>query len=271
MMKTWALSCALLSLLPATNGFTTPYQVKHSLLDGRRSTSTEPQTPRGRASTCHEMCGLVALIAPTDGSVKHLQDITEQTERILHRGPDGMEVKSEVHAGGSFALGHTRLAIVDPSHAGDQPFELTFSNEKTYHLAANGEIYNHKDIYAKMVEEGWTEARKSQSDCEVIAHAYAKYGVDAVKYLDGMFAFCIVEQDKEGNIVSVLAARDRVGIKPLYHGISQDGSHVFASELKSLVGLVEPSTVVAIPAGHYWTPESGLQRFHNPDWLCKVS
>ena len=218
-----------------------------------------------------EMCGIVAFIASeTEDGQLHLQDITKQTERITHRGPDGMHVESEVHKGGGFSLGHTRLAINDPSHAGDQPFQIVHQG-KTYHLVANGEIYNHNDIYEKMLQEGWEVPRKSKSDCEVIAHAYAKYGKEAVKLLDGMFAFTIIEQNEDGSIASILAARDPVGIKPLYHGMSPQGAHVFASELKALVDLVEPSSVTAIPSGHSWTPEDGLECFYNPDWLRKVS
>jgi asparagine synthase (glutamine-hydrolysing) len=91
-----------------------------------------------------------------------------------------------------------------------------------------------------------------------------------------MFAFVVLEQDDtDGTITSVLAARDPVGIKPLYFGRllsnnDSSSSYAFASELKALVGLVDPATVVAIPPGHYWTPETGLQCYYNPDWLRKV-
>ena len=227
--------------------------------------------PRRQNVVGTDMCGLVALIGQDpDGP---LEDIIAATERVKHRGPDGMEIKTERHRRGMFALGHTRLSIMDPSHAGDQPFALTFPSAggHTFHLAANGEIYNHELIYEQLAADGWTEPRKSGSDCEVIAHAYAKYGAAAVSRLDGMFAFTILEQDPDGNIVSTLAARDAVGIKPLYHGTSAAGSHVLASELKSLVGMVDPATVTALPPGHYWTPEDGLTCFYNPDWLRQVS
>lgn len=219
--------------------------------------------------TKRDMCGLIAVLGDEPGN---LPDITENTDRIRHRGPDGMQL---LDSHDTFRMGHTRLAIVDPTHAGDQPFSLSFDvkgSKKKYHLVANGEIYNHEQVYAEIVKDGWKEERVSHSDCESIAHAFAARGVDCVSMLDGMFAFCVLEQDEEtGAITSALAARDPVGIKPLYYGRNlDDSSYVFASELKALVGLVDPATVVAMPAGHYWTPETGLQCYYNPDWLRKV-
>jgi asparagine synthetase B (glutamine-hydrolysing) len=145
-----------------------------------------------------EMCGLVAAIDDvwtTRSSVREQIPILDdrealrQTTRILdHRGPDGYQIStgtiggeagSEHHA--RWSMGHTRLAIVDPSNRfADMPFNLKFKTqdgEKIVHLAANGEIYNHNKVYKDMVEnDGWNHDRISGSDCEVIAHAYAKYG-----------------------------------------------------------------------------------------------
>jgi asparagine synthase (glutamine-hydrolysing) len=169
-------------------------------------------------------------------------------------------------------MGHTRLAIVDPSNRkADMPFALPFDGDRTIHLAANGEIYNHETLYNSLVADGWTFERISGSDCEVIAHAYAKYGgPKAVTCLDGMFAFVVFEEDnRTGEIRQAFAARDPVGIKPLYYGKS-GSSFVFASELKALVGHVDAETVVAMPPGHYWTPDTGLVCFYNPEWLRKV-
>jgi len=177
-----------------------------------------------------------------------------------------------------WSMGHTRLAIVDPANRNaDMPFNLKFG-DKTIHLAANGEIYNHNEIYERMsAQEGWDHARFSGSDCEVIAHAYAKYGgPEAAAKLDGMFAFVVFEEDGTDGSVKAFAARDPVGIKPLYYGRTSAtsdpkdaGAYMFASELKALVGHVDPSTVVALPPGHYWTPETGMVCYYNPDWLRK--
>jgi len=160
-----------------------------------------------------------------------------------------------------------------------RPFNLTLDG-KRIHLAANGEIYNHNSLYSDLQKKhGWNEKRISGSDCEVIAHAYAKLGGPAaVRQLDGMFAFVIFEECEETGKLKTFAARDPVGIKPLYYGrthaASDDGDaygYVFSSELKALVGHVDPATVVALPPGHYWTPEEGMVRYYEPDWLMKVS
>ncbi len=249
------------------------------------------------------MCGLVAAIddvwnlkpsefdsiALLNNHDKDKNEILEETASILyHRGPDGMTCSSgtigQDDSKARWAMGHTRLAIVDPNNRNaDMPFELDFEVEgktKKIKLAANGEIYNHEKVYSDMVEnDGWDHDRISGSDCEVIAHSFAKYGGPATAAkLDGMFAFVVFEEGEEDGSVKAFAARDPVGIKPLYFGRStnadpekKDASgYVFSSELKALVGHVDPETVKAIPAGHYWTPEEGLVCYYNPDWLRKV-
>jgi asparagine synthase (glutamine-hydrolysing) len=230
--------------------------------------------------------------------------LSQTTCKLSHRGPDGWQVQSGVLGSSNnnnnnnhnnnkkvhWSMGHTRLAIVDPSNRfADMPFHLTFDStatlsgtKKVIHLAANGEIYNHEAIYAKLKhEDHWPHDRISGSDCEMIGHAYAKYGGPATaQLLDGMFAFVILEEeyqlDGTSIVVNCFAARDPVGIKPLYYGktmsssSSSDGTsptYLFSSELKALVGQVDPTTVVNIPPGHYFTPETGLVRFYNPEWL----
>lgn len=241
------------------------------------------------------MCGLVAAIDDvwtkqtlSRGEIPILSnDTMNRTTKILHhRGPDGMQVSTGTVGDGinhaRWSMGHTRLAIVDPSNRrADMPFNLSFGTDggdKIIHLAANGEIYNHNDVYEDMVaKDDWKHDRISGSDCEVIAHAYAKYGgPKTAAILDGMFAFVVFEEDAKTGKVKAFAARDPVGIKPLYYGrtkcsdSSDDAAaYVFSSELKALMGHADPSTVVAIPPGHYWTPEGGLHCYHNPDWLRK--
>ena len=252
----------------------------------------------GAASTRtkREMCGLLAAIddvwthrsgAAHPSNVPLLSDadnLRKTTKILLHRGPDGYHVSSgtvgsTTSSPARWSMGHTRLAIVDPSNRfADMPFNLEFPVEggrKIVHLAANGEIYNHKEVYDKCVKDGWQNEKISGSDCESIAHAYAKYGgPKTATLLDGMFAFVIFEEDAQTGKVKAFAARDPVGIKPLYYGrtkcfnSSDDAAaYVFSSELKALVGHADPSTVVAIPPGHYWTPEDGLVCFYNPEWL----
>ena len=244
------------------------------------------------------MCGLVAAIDDLwsyDGAypdVPLLNNNEKDEENIIlstttdilyHRGPDGMTCSSGTIGStkARWSLGHTRLAIVDPNNRfADQPFQLDFTVDgvkKNVKVAANGEIYNHEKIYSDMKGDGWDHDRISGSDCEVIAHSFAKYGGPATAAkLDGMFAFVIFEESEDGS-VKAFAARDPVGIKPLYYGKSlkttekDDASaYLFSSELKGLVGHVDPESVVAIPPGHYWTPEEGLVCYYNPDWLRKV-
>jgi asparagine synthase (glutamine-hydrolysing) len=241
-----------------------------------------------------EMCGLVAAIddvwtrkTEARGEIPLLTDrqaMHRTSGRLHHRGPDGMTVSEGTVGDGihkaRWSMGHNRLAIVDPGNrSADMPFNLSFKTEagdKIVHLAANGEIYNHEDVYKSMVDsDGWDHRRISNSDCEVIAHAYAKYGgPKTAEMLDGMFAFVCFEEDVNTGKVKAFAARDPVGIKPLYYGRTkcsnssdEAAAYVFASELKALVGHVDPSTVAAIPPGHYWTPEGGLVCYYNPEWL----
>lgn len=259
---------------------------------------TQQQSLNGAAR--RSMCGLVAAIddvwtprsSRSRDAIPLLDDreALRQTTRILdHRGPDGYQISTgtvgseAIHA--RWSMGHTRLAIVDPSNRfADMPFNLTFANpgkdngKKIVHLAANGEIYNHNSVYKELVETdgGWPHERISGSDCEVIAHAYAKYGgPKTAAMLDGMFAFVVFEEDATTGKVKAFAARDPVGIKPLYYGRTKcsdahkddPAAYVFSSELKALVDHADPSTVVAIPPGHYWTPEEGLVCYYNPEWL----
>lgn len=250
------------------------------------------------------MCGLVAAIDDIWNSKitnfddiillndydKEVNDPLEKTTSILvHRGPDGMTCSSGLFGGKStskarWSMGHTRLAIMDPSNRNaDMPFELDFEVDgvtKHIKLAANGEIYNHDKLYQSMVKnDGWTKPRISGSDCEVIAHHFAKYGGPATATkLDGMFAFVVFEETSDGK-VNAFAARDHVGIKPLYVGRSINADpakgdasgYIFSSELKAMVGHVDPKSVINIPAGHYWTPQDGLVCFYNPEWLRNVS
>jgi len=245
-------------------------------------------------------CGLLAAIddvwhpdgnlqsSPPNVPLLNDSDALRATTKILHhRGPDGYQISNGTVGGrgdssspsARWSMGHTRLAIVDPSNRfADMPFNLTFEVEggkKIVHLAANGEIYNHNKVYETLsARDGWRHDRISGSDCEVIAHAYAKYGgPKTAAMLDGMFAFVIFEEDVATGKIKAFAARDPVGIKPLYYGRTACSSeedaaaYVFASELKALVGHADPSTVVAIPPGHYWTPEDGLVCYYNPQWL----
>lgn len=229
-------------------------------------------------------CGLLAAVdniwtataGPSTSPLLSNPDVLHTaTSRLQHRGPDGRQIvfgSMERDNAGRFALGHQRLAIVDPnSTAANMPFQLDFPSVNTkVHLVANGEIYNHDHMYVHWLERehAWKEPRLSHSDCEVLAHTMACVGPEeAVKHWDGMFAVTAIIQDTQTGKSRLFAARDPVGIKPLYYAQTVDGkAFVLASELKALVDFVDPSTVKAIPPGHYWTPETGLVRYHEPEW-----
>jgi len=151
-----------------------------------------------------------------------------------------------------WSLGHQRLSIMDPTDAGNQPFV-----EPDIAVAANGEIYNFRALYDTLPEKVETV---SDSDSEVLMHLYRAFGSSFVPKLDGMFAFVLVDQEKG----TFLAARDHVGIKPLYMGKSE-GKLMFASELKCLVDVCDE--IEEIPNGTYYTPEEGFVKFYNPSFL----
>mmetsp|Transcript_16961 Transcript_16961/g.34348 ORF Transcript_16961/g.34348 Transcript_16961/m.34348 type:complete len:612 (-) Transcript_16961:73-1908(-) len=217
----------------------------------------------------HRKCGLFAAFSPSPREEERTSEDTvkRMCKRIEHRGPDGtgMAFGSWGQAG-RWALGHTRLAIVAPDEkSANQPFE-----HPTTAMVANGEIYNHKDVYARLEKEyGYTGTPLSHSDCEVVAHAYKVMGADKMaRSLDGMFAFVLI--DYENN--TFVAGRDPTGIKPLYYACSSDGTIVgFASELKALVDLYGIANIYEFPNGHYYTPEAGFVKYYDPEWQYYVT
>ena len=139
-----------------------------------------------------------------------------------HRGPDDDGVWISGFENSHVILGNTRLAILDTSNAGHQPmFDPQTGNCLTY----NGETYNFKDL-SKTIRLN----PRSNSDTEVVLHAYAKLGLDVFAKLRGMFALAIWDHQKH----ELILARDRFGIKPLYYYLS-DRRLIFASELRALL------------------------------------
>jgi asparagine synthase (glutamine-hydrolysing) len=139
---------------------------------------------------------------------------------ISHRGPDGRGT----YISGPIGLGHTRLSIIDLT-TGAQPIS---NEDKTLWVVYNGEIYNFPQLRQELLERG--HHFQSTTDTEVIVHLYEEYGVKSLSLLRGMFAFALWdEKDK-----TLLLARDRVGIKPLYY-TNTGKSLVFGSEIKALL------------------------------------
>lgn len=180
------------------------------------------------------MCGILCAFDLKQNSATIRPQILEMSKKLRHRGPDWSGIYDATNA----ILSHERLAIVDPI-SGKQP--LTSVSEKLI-LAANGEIYNHRELRATCRAN---YQFKTQSDCEVILALYEKEGKDFVKKLNGIFAFAIYDQERDEYFI----ARDHMGIIPLYMGWDGNGTFYVASELKALEGIC--SKIELFPPGHY--------------------
>lgn len=166
------------------------------------------------------MCG-IAGFCNFPGNWK--TNIERMNQRMLHRGPDaGGSWQSE---DGRVVLGHRRLSILDLSPSGAQPM---VSRSGRFVIVFNGEIYNHKKIAAKLLEEGRVSGFRGSSDTEILLEALEAYGVkEAISLCKGMFAIVLYDiRERE-----LWLLRDRVGEKPLYYGFMGEESFVFASEV----------------------------------------
>ena len=183
------------------------------------------------------MCGIAGQIT-FDNSPVSRRHITSMGTRLRHRGPDD----AGIYVHGGVGLAHQRLSILDLSPAGHQPM----SNEDgTVWIVFNGEIYNYQDLRARLSDR---HAFRSRTDTEVILHLYEEFGLDCVAMLRGMFGFAIWDSQAR----RLVLARDRVGKKPLYYAVNQDGL-TFASELKALVIDGPPREIDPIAVHHYLT------------------
>ncbi|PIW30999.1 MAG: asparagine synthase (glutamine-hydrolyzing) [Rhodospirillales bacterium CG15_BIG_FIL_POST_REV_8_21_14_020_66_15] len=170
------------------------------------------------------MCGLTGFLDPR-GTVPLDATARAMAATLAHRGPDADGVWADDAAG--VALGHRRLSIIDLSPAGAQPMASACGR---YVIAYNGEVYNAEDLRRELAAAGHAPNYRGHSDTEVIVEACVRWGVRAaVDRLVGMFAFAL--WDKETR--TLVLARDRLGIKPLYWG-EAGGLFLFASELKAL-------------------------------------
>jgi asparagine synthase (glutamine-hydrolysing) len=140
---------------------------------------------------------------------------------LAHRGPDQDGTYLDTHV----SLGHRRLSIIDLSEHGRQPMT---NEDGTVWVTYNGEIYNFADVRQALEAKGHTF--RSRTDTEVIVHAYEEYGIDCVRWFNGMFAFAIWDRKER----ELLLVRDRLGVKPLYY-YWRDGRLVFASEIKAIL------------------------------------
>jgi asparagine synthase (glutamine-hydrolysing) len=173
------------------------------------------------------MCGITGLVPAQDLERTDLPALVQHmATQIQTRGPDGYGVWQDPHVGTT--LGHRRLAIVDLSPAGHQPMASSCGR---FHIAFNGEIYNHQTLREQLNSEVSGSAWRGHSDTETLLAAIRHWGVEkTLQNLVGMFAFAVWDRE----LRTLTLARDRMGEKPLYYGYLPGGDFVFASELKAL-------------------------------------
>lgn len=201
------------------------------------------------------MCGVGALLRAGHTADDLSLLVGPFMDRVRHRGPDGegfllldptegfrsyrghdtpsalravLPALPAAAAVVTAALGHRRLAIVDVTANGHQPM---VSANGRFAVTYNGEIYNHEEIRRELAERGYSFV--STSDTEVLLHAYAEWGKDALSRFNGMFAFVLLDRVRG----VALAVRDRFAVKPLYVWQSSTGLVAFASEIKQFLGL----------------------------------
>ena len=217
------------------------------------------------------------MIGLTGDERRNRKRVCELSKRIRHRGPDW----SSLYAKDGVYLSHERMAVVGTDKgtasqalvagaSGNQPMfkysedgALDEASNKTMAWICNGEIYNHEWLRA---EHGL--AAKSKSDSEVVGLLYEKMGADTPPLLDGMYAFVVVDFEKG----EVFAARDHMGICPMYYGFGADGSAWFSSEMKCLVD--DCVRYYAFPPGHSFRAKLSdleksqtMERWYTPSWL----
>lgn len=177
------------------------------------------------------MCSIMGYC----GSVITRSEYKEAFDRTISRGPDASKIISI----GSGYLGFHRLAIMDLHMEGMQPFHLDGN-----YVVCNGEIYGFRSIKEDLIKKGYHFA--SNSDCELLLPLYKEHGLSMFRMLDSEFALILYDSTKK----SLIAARDPIGIRPLFYGYDTKGEILFASEAKNLVGLTE--RIMPFPPGYYY-------------------
>ena len=176
------------------------------------------------------MCSIMGYCGGTD-----LERFKAGLIKTASRGPDDCRIVDT----GSGLLGFLRLSIMGLHPEGMQPFEADGS-----YVVCNGEIYGFLKTRRELEKKGYSF--KSDSDCEVLLPLYKEYGTDMFMRLDAEFALIIYDKTKD----EFIAARDPMGIRPLFYGYDGDGKIIFASEAKNLVGMTDK--IMPFPPGHYY-------------------
>ena len=177
------------------------------------------------------MCSIMGYT----GRIIPMETIIKGFDETISRGPDMSRVVTLKQG----MLGFHRLSIMGLNEAGMQPFALD-----NYKVVCNGEIYGFRKLKDELVAKGYTF--QSESDCEILIPLYKEYGTDMFEMLDAEFALILYNEATN----SFIAARDPIGIRPLYYGQDSEGEMIFASEPKNLVGLTDK--IMPFPPGHYY-------------------
>jgi asparagine synthase (glutamine-hydrolysing) len=169
------------------------------------------------------MCGIAGIIdvGSTNGASISREVLTTMTDSIAHRGPDAGSYHFEAGVG----LGHRRLSIIDIA-SGHQPMS---NEDDSVWVVFNGEIYNFAEVRTELELLGH-RFKTNGSDTEIILHGWEQWGVECVHRFRGMFAFVLWDRNQK----KLFAARDRLGVKPLFYAILPNGHFVFGSELKAV-------------------------------------
>jgi asparagine synthase (glutamine-hydrolysing) len=167
------------------------------------------------------MCGITGTFDTLGSSEISRAVLQRMNDSQLHRGPD----EGSLHIEPGVGLGHRRLSIIDIA-TGQQPL---FNEDGSVVVVFNGEIYNYQQLIPELQALG--HLFHTKSDTEVIVHAWEAWGPDCVKRFRGMFAFALWDRNQQ----TFFMARDRMGVKPMYYALLDDGTLLFGSELKSLM------------------------------------
>ena len=167
------------------------------------------------------MCGITGIFDTRGKSTVSREVLQRMNDSQLHRGPD----EGSLHIEPGVGLGHRRLSIIDIA-TGQQPL---FNEDGSVVVIFNGEIYNYQDLIPELQALGHVFHTKSDTEC--IVHAWESWGADCVKRFRGMFAFALWDRNQQ----TFFMARDRMGVKPMYYALLDDGNLLFGSELKSVL------------------------------------
>ena len=167
------------------------------------------------------MCGITGIFDTRGGGDISRAVLQRMNDSQLHRGPD----EGSLHIEPGVGLGHRRLSIIDIA-TGQQPL---FNEDGSVVVVFNGEIYNYQQLIPELQALG--HVFHTKSDTEVIVHAWESWGANCVKRFRGMFAFALWDRNQQ----TFFMARDRMGVKPMYYALLDDGTLLFGSELKSVL------------------------------------